>query len=255
MQVAKALVNKGVTHGERDESEAELAAYDDLVARFGDSDSPDLRAQVAKTLVNKGIRHYRRGEHEPALAAWNAVAADFGADDTPEIQQALAAALVYKGTQQVEIGRAQEALGTSDEIDRRFGRLTDHEPDRDRIAVWRWRAKWIKANALLVQGEHPAALSVFRLICAMFVAGNETMLSDMLAGVPVLLTVGASERELAKILLAEKETADALAPLAVALRLLAGESVRAPVEMLEVAADVRKNIEEAKRRRLGKGGG
>ena len=55
MQVAKALLNKGITHGQRGESEAELAAYDDLVARFGASDTLELQVQVAKALLNKGI--------------------------------------------------------------------------------------------------------------------------------------------------------------------------------------------------------
>ena len=35
VEVAQALLNKGVAHGQRDESDAALAAYDDLVARYG----------------------------------------------------------------------------------------------------------------------------------------------------------------------------------------------------------------------------
>ena len=48
MEVAKALFSKGVAHGRRDESEAELTTYDDLVARFGASDAPDLQVRVAR---------------------------------------------------------------------------------------------------------------------------------------------------------------------------------------------------------------
>ena len=68
-----------------------------------------------------------------------------------------------------------------------------------------------------------------------------------------MITAGASERDLVKILSADSKTADALAPLVVALRRLAGESVRAPAEVLEVAADIHTHIEAAKRRGVGRG--
>ena len=77
MHVAKALVNKGITHGQRDESEAALAAYDDLVARFGASDTPELQVHVAKALVNKGITHGQRDESEAELAAYDDLVARF----------------------------------------------------------------------------------------------------------------------------------------------------------------------------------
>ena len=69
VQVARALLNKGVAHGWRDESEAELATYDDLVARFGASDAPDLQVAVARALFSKGVAHGRRDESEAELAS------------------------------------------------------------------------------------------------------------------------------------------------------------------------------------------
>ena len=250
MEVAKALFLKGLTHGQRDEPEAELATYDDLVARFGGSDAPDIQVQVARALFNKGIAHGRRDEPEAALAAYDNLVARFGGSDAPDIQVQVAGALLNKGDRQIEIGRPEEALRTSDEIDRRFGAITDNEPSE--FVLWRWQAKWMRTHALLVQKERPSALSVFRSVCAMFVVDNETMLREMLVRVPILIAAGASERDLVKILSANRKTADALAPLVVALRLLAGESVRASDEVREVAADVRKYIEDAKRRGAGR---
>ena len=251
--VAPALVAKGITHVQRAEPEAALAAWNAVVARFSASDTLELKQSVAAALIGKGIVHGQRGEYEAALAAWDVLFGSLGTSDTLELQQLVALALFYKGNQQIAIGRVREALHTSDELDRRFGEITDNQPGA--VAMWRWRAMWIRTHALLVQGEHPAALSVFQSICAMFVVGNETMLREMLGGVPILVAAGASERELARILSAESKTADALAPLVVALRLLAGESVRASAEMLEVAADVRKNIEAVKGLRADQQGG
>ena len=251
VQVAKALFFKGITLGRRDESEVELSAYDDLVARYGASDAPELQVQVAKALLFKGITHGQRDESDAALAAYDDLIARFGGSDTPELQVQVAKALLFKGELQIEIGRAEEALHTSDEFDHRFGAVGDNEPEA--AAFFRWRAKWIRTHALLVQKELPAALSVFQSVCAMFVVGNETMLREMLVRVPILIAAGAPERDLVKILAADSRTADALAPLVVALRHLAGDSVRAPAEVLAVAADVRDRIEEAKQRGAGRG--
>lgn len=55
-----------------------------------------------------------------------------------------------------------------------------------------------------------------------------------------------SDNNVVEILSADRKTAAAAEPLVVALRQLAGESVRASTEVLEVAADVRKCIEETR---------
>ena len=245
VQVARALFNKGVMHHERGESEPALAAYDELVARFGDSDTQKLQVQVARALLNGGATHGQRGESEAALAAYDDLAARFGDSNAPELQVQVSKALLNKGARQIEIGLAQEALRTCDELDRRFAAVTENEPSP--VPSWRWQAKWMRTYALLVLNEQSAALCVFRSVCAMFVVGNEVKLREMLARVPILIAAGAPERDLVEILSADSKTADALAPLVVALRRLAGEPVRAPAEVLEVADDIRKNIEEAKR--------
>ena len=244
--VAMALFNKSITHDRRDETGAVLAACDDLLTRFGGSKRPELQVPVAEALLNKGIMHYQRGESEAELAAYDDLVARFGGSERPEIQVKVAKALHFRGNRQIAIGRAEEALRTSDELDRRFGATTDGESSVG--TYWLWQAKWIKVHALLVQKEYPAALSVFQSVCAMFVVDNATMLREMLVQIPILIIHGASERDLVKILLANSKTAAAFAPLVVALRRLAGESVRASAEVLEVATDIRTHIEAAIRR-------
>ena len=239
VRVAKALLNKGITHGQRDEAEEALAAYDALVERFGASDAPDIQVQVAKALFVKGITHGQRDEAEEELAAYDALVERFGASDAPDIQVRVAKALVAKGDRLIEIGRAEEALRTSDELERRCGAFTDNAP----VAFALWRAKWMRTHALIVQEEHQSALSVLRSVCAMFVVDDAPMLREMLARVPTLIAAGAAARDIVEILSADRKKADAVAPLVVALRQLAGESVRESAEVLEVAAAVRKRIE------------
>jgi hypothetical protein len=65
----------------------------------------------------------------------------------------------------------------------------------------------------------------------------------MQAGVPAMIAAGAPERDLLEILSSDKKISGALAPLVIALRQRTGETVRAPAEVLEVAADIRQQIE------------
>ena len=59
-----------------------------------------------------------------------------------------------------------------------------------------------------------------------------------------LVAVGAREGELAAVLVSDEAKSRAIGPLVVALRERAGESVRAPAEVLEVASDIKKTLEE-----------
>ena len=62
--------------------------------------------------------------------------------------------------------------------------------------------------------------------------------------IPRLIAVGASEHDLVEILSNDPTKSDALMPLIIALRQRMGVEVRAPTEMLEVAEDIRKQIDK-----------
>ena len=236
--VAWALADKGDTQRERGEFAAALAAYDEVVERFGGSDAPALQARVAWALSNKGDTQRARGKFAAALAVYDEVVERFGASDAPEIQVPVAWALVDKGVTQTKIGRAKEALHTCEELEQRLGLL----PGDERL-VFEWRAMRVRTKALLVQEKHGAAMDTFRSAYAMFVPGNETMMHEMLRLVPDLIVAGASERDLVEILSSDRAKSDTLLPLVVALRQRVGEAVRAPAEVLEVAADIHERIE------------
>ena len=137
---------------------------------------------------------------------------------------------------QIKMGRAAEALRLCAELEERLGALADDEK-----VVFVWRARYVQALALLLKNRRRMAMDVFRSAYAVFVPNNEMMMSEMLQLVPDLIANGVLARDLVEILSGGKS--DALVPLIVALRQRAGEVVRAPVEVLEVAADVNKRIE------------
>ena len=208
-----------------------------MIARFGNSDAPEVQVIVALALSQKGDMQVQRGEFGLAVSAYDEMIARFGNSDAPEVQVLVAWVLSQKGMMQIKIGRAEEALRMCAELEERLGALADDEK-----VVFVWRARYVHALALLLKNRQRMAMDVFRSAYAVFVPNNEMMMSEMLQLVPELIANGASEHELVDILLSEGKS-DALAPLIVALRQCTGEVVRAPVEVLEVARDINKRIE------------
>ena len=235
--VATALVGTGITRGHLGASEQAIATYDEVVERFGASDMPDIQVQVAWALFFKGNERGRLGASEQAIVAYDDVIERFGASESPKLHYLVAKTLVHKSLNQIEVDRTEEALQTCEELEQRLGILPD-----DESLVFEWRAMWVRTKALLVQEKHRAAMDTFRSAHAMFVPGNETMMREMLWLVPDLIAVGASERDLVEILSSDKAKSDTLLPLVVALRQRAGEVVREPAEVLEVAEDIRARI-------------
>ena len=134
----------------------------------------------------------------------------------------------------------EERLRSSAEFDRSYGGLIDGD-----AIMLEWWAKCMKMKELLVQGKHSDSVETFRSMYSAFVPENRIMMRQILDHILTLVAAGASERDLLDILLDDRRKADALEPLVVALRQHIGETVRAPIEVLEVAQDVRKRIEEA----------
>ena len=60
-QRAEALLYKGFTLGALDRSAEAIAVYDDLIARFGNSDAAALQEQVANALLNKACTWAKQG--------------------------------------------------------------------------------------------------------------------------------------------------------------------------------------------------
>lgn len=147
--------------------------------------------------------------------------------------------MVRTAERQIEIGRAKDALQTCEELDRRLGALAGRQK-----LLLEWQTGWLRTQAHFVQGGRSAATDAFRSVYAAFIPGDEHIVRRMLEGVPDLIAAGASERELVEILSSDEEKSGGLLPLVVALRESIGEPVRAPVEVMEVAADIREHIEE-----------
>ena len=242
VEVARALFNKGTKYDRLGDSQAAVAAYDTVIQRFEKSNVPAIQGRVARALINKGVTYNQLGDLQAAVAAYDIVIQRFGSSHVSKLQTETARALFNKGVTQAQLDRPQEALHTWDELQRKF-----HALQNDDGIAFGWLAMRMKSVALLVQGDHSAAMEEFRSVYAGFVSGNEAGMGMLMEDVTTFIALGASERELIQIISSDEEKAATLAPLVVALRRRAGEDVRAPVEVLEVAEDIIQRIEKRKR--------
>ena len=75
--------NKGVLFHVMNRPEDALAVWDEVIRRFGKSETPGLVELVAKTLVNKGAVLHALNRPEDALVACDEVARRFGESEVP----------------------------------------------------------------------------------------------------------------------------------------------------------------------------
>ncbi len=189
-------------------------------------------------MFNKGFDHSESGDATAAIIAYEHVVERFGDSEMPELQVNVAIALVNKAEAEIQLDRMKEALCTCNEAQRRIELLAGGSE----VALAR-RATWLKARVLLVLEGRSAALNELRTVYAMFLPGEGSIVSEMLAYIPGLITAGARERDFLEIISSDEEKVEMLLPLVIALRQRTGETVRASAEVLEVAADIRRLID------------
>ena len=242
LPVAMALNCQANLQLQTDNTAAAVATWDQVIERFGNSDALELSPLVALASFSKKLARGQPGKPEDVVAIYDLASEYLGAGEATQLRLPVAMLLADTGVMQVRTSRTEEALRTCDELDRWLGSLTG-----DENAELQWLAGWIRTKALLRLRRYPDVMDTFRSVYAAFVPGDETLMLQMVSGVLDLIAAGAPERDLLKILSDDEEKAAGLAPLIVALRQRSGETVRAPREVLEVAADICRRIEEGAR--------
>ena len=194
-------------------------------------------AAVVRNLIHFMVVFYSDDEL-PGIATYDDVVGRFGDSDTPEIQLLVAESLVNKAETEVRLGCVEEALHSCEEIEQRCSVLADIEK-----GTLERQSRWVRTRALLLLEQDTAAMDLFRSIYSKFVPSEEAMVVEVMEQVPKLIAAGASVRDLIAVLTIDSEKANKLLPLVVALRQRAGEVVRAPAEVMEIATDIQKVIE------------
>ena len=237
-EVAMSLANRGVVLDQLGKTESAIATFNEVVERFGTSDPPKIQLLLSTALVGKGEMHGRLGQVQSELAAYDEVIHRFGTSAMPGLQAAVATALACKAISQEQRGETRAAIDLCDEVVKRFEGSSVPEI-RTPVAI----ALWVKTKVLLSQRERFPVMQTFRTMYSAIVPGQPELVRLLLECVPDLIAIGISERELVEVLSSDRMKADTIVPLVVALRQRTGETVRAPAEVLEVAADIGKQSE------------
>ena len=105
--------------------EGAIAAYNEVVERFGDREKSELQWWVALALIRKGDAAGDLGEFKAAIAAYDEAIERFGASGDSGIQWCIAMALIDRGSAHEKLGDFEEAIATYDEAIERFGASGD----------------------------------------------------------------------------------------------------------------------------------
>lgn len=236
--VASAITNKGVSQSQSGDFEAAVATFDSVIERFRKSTSSEFQAAVVRALLNKGQTRGQQGECDKAITTFEYLVKRFGNVEAKDVTTDIVRALNAMAFYQITLKRFDDALRTCDEADRR---LKDGESENKKEKTVSF---WIRMKTLYHKSEIDAALTLFQSIYAEFDPENEDSMGMMQSGVVSMVAVGMSERTILDVLVSDEQKAKALAPLVVALRIRLGEDARAPIEVLEVAEDILREIDE-----------
>jgi tetratricopeptide (TPR) repeat protein len=117
----RAALNVGIILGQLERPTEEIAAYDDVAARYGNDDTATVRELAATALFNKGVQLGQLDLGAEAIGAYDDVAARYGDDDTAAVRALVARTLLNKGVQLGQLDRGAEEIGAYDDMAARYG--------------------------------------------------------------------------------------------------------------------------------------
>jgi len=273
--IAQGLFNKGIDLEELGRTDEAIVVYDDLIRRFGEADDPVLCEGVARGLFNKGVALDELKRMEEAIGVYDDLIRRFGEADDPALRERVACALCKKSIALKKLGRGEEEIAVHDDLLRRFAATSDpalRKPVACALNLRAWSVYAKRNNSMVGQAildakkaleidtqnayRHTLA-SLFALASrwedafdqARLFANDDLLLSQSPDDVIEFLVYAASSGKAEEALRAIKGTKaeSAMEPLVVALKMAANKPFRAPQEVVEVAKDVLKRIEEQTR--------
>jgi tetratricopeptide (TPR) repeat protein len=107
LEDARALFDKGVSFGTEGRHEDAVAAYGELISRYGETTDPEFQELVAYALRNRGVRLGMLDRHREAIESYDQLVARFGQALDPDLREHVAAALLNKGVRLKKLRRTK----------------------------------------------------------------------------------------------------------------------------------------------------
>ena len=163
LSLARAFLIKAMAYQQLDDSQTAIATYDELITRFGTSDTPEVQAPVAWALGSKGGIHREHGEFAEAMAAYEELITRFGTSEPLQFQVLVVWALSSKGEIHRERGEFAEAMAAYEELVTRFG--TSEVPEVQMRVAW---ALYSKGRTHRECGEFAEAMAAYEGLVTRF---------------------------------------------------------------------------------------
>lgn len=123
VSTAEELVYRAIEQNRNGEHEAAISTCDEVVERFGNGDTAELRGWVARSLVFKGSVQEGRRQFGASMAAYDEVIDRFGDSKTSGLSFWVSMSLLFKGNVHSQLGDSQAAIAAYNE----FVSRTDNE--------------------------------------------------------------------------------------------------------------------------------
>ena len=237
--LAMAHVTKSAIPGQSSEWDEALAACDEVLRRFGDSDAPKVVEQVAVALVIKATVLGELDRREEALAACDEVLRRFDDGRVPLLAGQVARALVIKGAALGELNQTDEALAVCDEVLDRFG-----GSDAPLLLAQAADALVNKSIVLASLSRPAPPRDIAELLAILPKIDSPTSA----IGALIRFSVDHGPEQMREWIQASP-AAELLWPLTIALEREMGLAPRVPEEVGEVAEDIRQTWEELRENR------
>ena len=126
VEAATALVINATNLGNEGRNEEAIAIYEEVIARFGATNRPDLLERVIIAKLDMAISFRELKRHADAITVYDDLIARFKSAPELGLRAVAATALVHKGIELSDLEREQEAIDAFDDAIVRFG--TESEP-------------------------------------------------------------------------------------------------------------------------------
>ncbi len=170
---ARYLLRKGCAMADEPEPESALSVFDDLVARFGGDNTPEIRAIVADGIHSKALLLKKLDRVLEAIAAYEGLIARYDGDEPISQRELVAIAFHNKAVWAIlSLGDPDQALEAAQQALNRYQRLADNKPETfaekvsdaraflDQIKATAPQTMLKQANTLAQTGRRQEALEI-----------------------------------------------------------------------------------------------
>jgi len=261
-QVVKAMLNKGFTLGSLNRSAEAIQVYDELIALYKDRLEPQIAEQVVKAILNKGISLGKLALYEEAEKVFRK-AIELNPDLAMAYPKLIELLLKQRGRNEESIQIAEESISRFPDDPALLNAVAWAAYEYGDFSFLHKAETWARSAATISPENLNVQHTLSCILCALG-KGDEALeparkyikdaafvektVEDAIRLFIELGAAGYAKEALG--ILTDSPSAKYLEPLVVGLKLYLGEKIKVAVEIMEVANDVVKRIEELRKKRI-----